>query len=61
MEGILNGELPLLQTYLLRRFGRSSSDLATIIETGLEEALAFLHDRDVASARNMFINMVGGL
>ena len=52
------GELNLLQTYLRNRYGRQAADLTYILETGLEEGLAFIYDRDIGSAANMFVNMV---
>ena len=59
VEGILSQQVPLVQTYVLSRFGRDASDLSNVIGLGLEETYALLCEREWDSAIKMLQNMVG--
>ena len=59
VEGILSQQIPLVQTYVLSRFGRDVSDLSNVIRLGLEETFALLCEREWNSATQMLQNLVG--
>ena len=61
MEGILSGEVPLLQSYLRSTGHAEKADLSRIIDIGLQEALAFLLEKDMTYAVKIFNNLVSKL
>ena len=45
-------------SYLTQRFGKDKADFSRITETGLNEAIACLQEREIESARKLLSNMV---
>jgi hypothetical protein len=58
VEGILNGQIPLIQAYLSNRFGKSAGQLETIMSYGIDETLSLLHEREMQQASLLLSNMV---
>ncbi len=57
-DGILNGEVPLLQTYLQNKNGQQPADLRIVVEFGLQRALQYLQERQLLMAGQIFANLV---
>lgn len=57
-QGIVDGEVPLLQLYLSHRFGAEFADLSYIVSVGLAEAVVNLRERELGWAEKIFRNLV---
>lgn len=57
-QGIVDGEVPLLQLYLSHRFGAENADLSYIVSVGLAEAVVNLRERELGWAEKIFRNLV---
>ena len=58
VEGILNGEIELLLQYLTQRFDPEVADYMNVINTGLNETVIFLMEKEMGYAKKMIKNMV---
>lgn len=58
VEGILNGDIPFLLTYMEKRYGNHKATHAHIIDAGLMETVVFLREKEISNAKNMIENMV---
>lgn len=57
-QGIVDGEVPLLQLYLSHQFGAEYADLSYIVSVGLAEAVVNLRERELGWAEKIFRNLV---
>ncbi len=57
-DGIREGQLPLLQSFLRDRSGSQTSVLKYVVDCGLQKALDYLKQKQMKEAGQMLANMV---
>lgn len=56
-DGIQQGQLPLLQSYLQDRCGTQTAALQLIVDRGLHKALEYLRRKEMKEAGQMLANL----
>ncbi|CAH1796496.1 unnamed protein product, partial [Owenia fusiformis] len=56
-DGIIEGNIPLVQCYLAGRFNTGEGDIANIVNVGLQWALKHISEREIQTARTLFTNL----
>lgn len=59
VEGILLGDLQILEHYLAQRFGPTKATTINIMNTGLAETIIYLKEKDLSHARDILQHLVG--